>query len=114
MTNIVNKIKVMQFENKNYGNCFVEKGSRFEVGHHLITWNDGKNEKYGVLLFLPLIVGVWRLEGKYCFVEYSVTSFELKILKVGWMVGIGVRRVPRWFEGCFQASEEGWKHIGIS
>jgi len=48
----------MQFENKNYGNCFVEKSSRFEVGHHLITWNDGKNEKYGVLLFLPLIVGV--------------------------------------------------------
>jgi hypothetical protein len=34
MTHIVNKIKVMQFENKNYANCFVEKGSRFEVGHH--------------------------------------------------------------------------------
>ncbi len=64
MTNIVNKIKVMQFENKNYGNCFVEKGSRLEVGDHQITWNDGENEKYGVLLFLLLIVGIWGLEGE--------------------------------------------------
>lgn len=42
-----------------------------------------------------------------------MTSFGVKILKVGGMVGIGVKHVPRWFEGYFQASEEGWKHIGI-
>ncbi len=54
----------MQFENKNYANCFVEKNSRFEVGHHQITWSDGENENYGALLFLPLIVGVSELEGK--------------------------------------------------
>jgi hypothetical protein len=64
MTHIINKIKVMQFENKNYANCFVEKNSRFEVGHHQITWSDGENENYGALLFLPLIVGVSELEGK--------------------------------------------------
>jgi hypothetical protein len=58
MTHIVNKIKVMQFKNKNYGNFFVDKGSRFEVGHHRITWSDGENEKHGALLFLPLIVRV--------------------------------------------------------
>jgi hypothetical protein len=38
-------------------------------------------------------------------------SFGVKILRIGWMVGIGVGHVVAWCEGCLQACEKGSEHV---
>jgi len=67
--------------------------------------------KYGTILFLPLVVGVWKFEGGQQLAESPMKSFAVKILRTSWMVGIGVRHVVAWCEGCLQACEKGWEHV---
>jgi hypothetical protein len=57
------------------GSCFVKRGSKFEVEHFHIVWNNGEDEEYGALLFLSLVVEVWGLEGGQRFVKSMVKNF---------------------------------------
>lgn len=54
------------------GSCFAKIGSKFDLEHLHIVWNNGKDEENGTLLFLSLVVGVWGLESGQRFVKSTL------------------------------------------
>ncbi len=67
--------------------------------------------KHGIVLFLPLVVGVWKFKGGQQLADFRLWSFGVKILRICWMVRIDVGHILAWCEGCLQAYEKGLKHV---